>query len=356
MVSAYRPSVLARHEGSCQPLAALQSPCCQRRLSRSYPCRKPIALPRKSVFAKAPALSQGITLVSGWLAPYGASSVPCNRLRPVVPDGIPLKGNRPRRVVPEVTPPFTFGSHSQQPKASPAPRFTAAASCISAASPASALSRLASSSPRTGLAPTRRCRGRCAMKPRTAPELQRWASKGMCHFVRSHCLPSVPSRLPAVAPVSARRVVPAVALAVRAAAARILCFRLAVGGPFVSPAFVPVVPPQASACPGSHGSALAFARPLSLGRTASVALVRRIFSSARRGRRIASADFRSTGVACGGGDFVSRLHRRSSALALARILGASRVQPRGPTRRSTPFPSVTGRCAMKPRSAGHLQR
>jgi hypothetical protein len=149
------------------------------------PCRKPIALPRESVFAKAPALSQGITPVSGWLAPYGASSVPCNGLRPVVPNDIPLKGNRPRRVVPEVTPPFTFGSHSQQPKASPAPRFTAAASCISAASRASALSRLASATPRTGLAPTHRCRGRCAMKPRSAPELKRWGAQGMHCFRRS---------------------------------------------------------------------------------------------------------------------------------------------------------------------------
>ncbi len=194
------------------------------------------------------------------------------------------------------------------------------------------------------------------MKPRSAGHLERWASKGIHHFVRSHVSPSVPSRVPAVAPVSARRVEPAVALAVRAAAARVLRFRLASGGPFVAPAFVPVLPPQASASPGCHGAAFAFGRPLSLGRAGRVALVRRVSSSARRGRRITSADFHSTGVACGGGGFVSRRRVAASALALARILGASRVQPRGPTRRSTPFPSVTGRCAMKPRSAGHLQR
>ena len=85
-------------------------------------------------------------------------------------------------------------------------------------------------------------------------------------------------------------------------------------------------------------------------------LVAYVRGCAKSGHRIASADFHSTGVACGGSGFVSRSHRGSSALALARFLGAPRVQPRGPTRRSTPFPSVTGRCAIKPRSAGHLAR
>ena len=75
---------------------------------------------------------------------------------------------------------------------------------------------------------------------------------------------------------------------------------------------------------------------------------------AKSGHRIASADFHSTRVACGGNGFVSRHHSRPSALALARSACALHVQPRGPTRRSTPFPSVTGRCAMKPRSAGHF--
>ncbi len=116
-----------------------------------------------------------------------------------------------------------------------------------------------------------------AAQRRSAP---RWASKVMRHFVRSHVLPSVTSRLPAVAPVSARHVVPSVALAVRAAAARVSSFRLALGGPFVAPAFVPVVPPQAPACLGNHGSAFAFGRPLSLGRATGVALVRRVSSSA----------------------------------------------------------------------------
>ncbi len=195
-----------------------------------------------------------------------------------------------------------------------------------------------------------------AQKAAQAGEFKRWASKVMHHFVRFHVLPSVPSRLPAVASVSARRAVPSLLLAVRAAAARVLCFRLASGGPFVAPAVLPVSRPQASASPGSNGYAATLGRPLSLGRAAGVALVRRVSSSARRGRRVASADFHSTGVACGVGGFVSRRHCGSSALALARFLGAPRVQPRGPTRRSTPFPSVTGRFAMKPRSAGHLAR
>jgi len=158
----------------------------------------------------------------------------------------------------------------------------------------------------------------------------RWASKGMCHFVRSHVSPSVPARVPAVAPVSARRVVPAVALAVRAAAARVLCFRLASGGPVVASAFVPVLPPQASACPGGRGFAFSFGRPLSLGRAAGVTLVRRVSSSARRGCRIASADFHSTGVACSVGGIASRGHCAAAAPALAHILGALCVQPSRP--------------------------
>jgi hypothetical protein len=168
------------------------------------------------------------------------------------------------------------------------------------------------------------------MKPRSAPELQRWASKVMHHFVRSHVLPSVPSPLPAVALVNVRRVVPSLSLSVRAAAARVPCFRLASGGPFVAPAFVPVLPPQASASPGSHSTAFAFGRPLSLGRATGVALVRRVSSSARRGRRIASADFHSTGVACGVGGFVSRGHCAATAPALSRIFGALCVQPSRP--------------------------
>jgi hypothetical protein len=194
------------------------------------------------------------------------------------------------------------------------------------------------------------------MKPRSAGYVRRWASKVMHHFVRSHVLSSMPSRLPAVVRVSVHRVVPAVALAMRALVARVLCFRLAPVGPFVTPAFVPALPPQASAVPGANGYAGVLGRPLSLGRAGRSPCVRRVSSSARRGRRLTSADSHLTGVACNGSGYVSRFRGALSALALVRFLGAPCVQPRGPTRRSTPFPSVTGRCAIKPRSAGHLQR
>jgi hypothetical protein len=202
---------------------------------------------------------------------------------------------------------------------------------------------------------TARTQGRCAMKPRSAGYVQRWASKVMHHFVRFHVLPSVPSRLPAVAPVSARRVVPSL---------RSRCVRRRLA--FSAFAWRRAVLLWRQRFYPFRGRKLR--RPLAATVTLrlsavrcrsvalAVALVRRVSSSARRGRRIASADFHSTGVACGGGGFVSRRHRGSSALALARFLGAPRVQPRGPTRRSTPFPSVTGRCAIKPRSAGHLAR
>jgi hypothetical protein len=138
------------------------------------------------------------------------------------------------------------------------------ASRIRIAHSALALAPVVPASPVNRSAPTHRSRGRCAMKPRSAPELKRWA------------------------------------------------------------------PPQAPASPGSHGTAFAFGRPLSLGRATGVALVRRVSSSARRGRRIASADFHSTGVACGVGGFVSRGHCAATAPALSRIFGALCVQPSRP--------------------------
>ena len=94
-----------------------------------------------------------------------------------------------------------------------------------------------------------------------------------------------------------------------------------------------------------------FGRPLSLGRSVVGGFLQGFSTSARRGRRIASADFCPTASACCLGSFV----RRALGVTVAETFAP--VQPlRGPTRRSTPFPSVTGRCAMKPRSAGHLQR
>ena len=202
MVSAYRSSVVARRGGAYRPLTALQSPYCQRRLLRTSPCRMPIALPRESVIAKAPALSQGTTAVSCWLAPYGASSVPCSGIRPVVPKGHCLRGNRRRRVVREGTPPFTFGSRSVPWKPYPAPRFTAAASCISAASRASALSRLASATPRTGLAPTHRSSG-AAPKAAQPAQLKRWAPSAMNPFSNAVAIGNAVALAHAAAPASA---------------------------------------------------------------------------------------------------------------------------------------------------------
>lgn len=156
----------------------------------------------------------------------------------------------------------------------------------------------------------------------------------MRHFTPSHHLPSVLLRVPLVSLVSTVRIVPSLPLSVRAAAARVPCLRLASGGPFVAPALVPALPPQASAWSGSRGYRVAFTRPLSLGRAVRVTLVRRVSSSARRGRRSASANFHATGVACGGGGFACVGRGAASALALARIPPASRVNRSGPTHRS----------------------
>jgi hypothetical protein len=140
MVSAFRSPPVALSAGALQPLAALQSPYCQRRLSGFRQELVTLSVPSAVVSVKASASSTHATPVSQWLAPYGALAVPCNGLRPVVPTG----NTR-----------FTFGSRSRPLKANPARRFTAAASCFSAASRGLALSRLESATPRPGLAPTR---------------------------------------------------------------------------------------------------------------------------------------------------------------------------------------------------------
>lgn len=134
----------------------------------------------------------------------------------------------------------------------------------------------------------------------------RWAAEVMRPSAPSHILPSVSSRSRLVLPVSAPWVVPSLPFSVRAAAA----------------------------CPGTHGDLVAIARPLSLGRVARVTLVRHVSSSARRGRRSASADFHANGVACGGGGFASRHHSAAAALVPARIPPGSRVNRSGPTHRS----------------------
>ena len=106
----------------------------------------------------------------------------------------------------------------------------------------------------------------------------------------------------------------------------------------------------AAACVGGHGSVVSLGRPLLLGRLARVTQIRRVPSSAHRGRRIASADSCATRVGCGGFAFVSRIRIAHSAPALAPVVPASPVNRSAPTHRSR------GRCAMKPRSAPELKR
>ena len=349
MVSAYRSSVVARRGGAYRPLTALQSPYCQRRLLRTSPCRMPIALPRESVIAKAPALSQGTTAVSCWLAPYGASSVPCSGIRPVVPKGHCLRGNRRRRVVREGTPPFTFGSRSVPWKPYPAPRFTAAASCISAASRASALSRLASATPRTGLAPTHHSTGP-ARKAAQAGEFKRWGAESMRHFASSHIQPFSPSPMRLVLPLRKVSALPSLPHARRFASACASCWRPRRGAPLEASAQVRASRGQTSACVVGRGAIASVGRPLLLSRLARVTQIRRVPSSAHRGRRIASADSCATRVACDGRAFASRIRIAHSALALAPVVPASPVNRSAPTHRSR------GRCAMKPRSAPELKR
>ncbi len=65
---------------------------------------------------------------------------------------------------------------------------------------------------------------------------------------------------------------------------------------------LPFRSPTASACACALAfTGVAFGRPLSLGRVAGGASVRGVLTSARRGRRLASADFSPAAVACGGG-------------------------------------------------------
>lgn len=85
----------------------------------------------------------------------------------------------------------------------------------------------------------------------------------------------------------------------------------------------PAFPPTASAFACATPSVVTLGRPLSLGRATPVALVRPFLSSARRGRRGASADFHSTGVACAGGGFAYLVPRLSWRL---RVSGLHRMR------------------------------
>jgi hypothetical protein len=199
-------------------------------------------------------------------------------------------------------------------------------------------------------APTHRSRGRCAMKPRSAPELKRWGAESMRHFASSHIQPFAPSPACLVVPVREVSAVPSLPHTRRFAAACASLWRPLRGAPLEASAQVRASRGQASACVGGHGSVVSLGRPLLLGRLARVTRIRRVPSSAHRGRRIASADSCATRVGCGGFAFASRIRIAHSALAPAPVVPASLVNRSAPTHRSR------GRCAMKPRSAPELKR
>ena len=153
-----------------------------------------------------------------------------------------------------------------------------------------------------------------------------------------------------VLPVRKVSAVPSFPSTRRFAAASASLWRPRRGAPLEASAQVSASRGQASACVGGHGSVVSLGRPLLLGRLARVTRIRRVPSSAHRGRRIASADSCATRVGCDGRAFASRIRIAHSALALAPVVPASPVNRSAPTHRSR------GRCAMKPRSAPELKR
>ena len=178
----------------------------------------------------------------------------------------------------------------------------------------------------------------------------RWGAQVMRHFASSHIQPLALSSEHLVLPVRKVSAVPSFPSTRRFAAASASCWRPRRGAPLEASAQVRASRGQASACVGGHGSVVSLGRPLLLGRLARVTRIRRVPSSAHRGRRIASADSCATRVACDGRAFASRIRIAHSALALAPVVPASPVNRSAPTHRSR------GRCAMKPRSAPELKR
>ena len=177
----------------------------------------------------------------------------------------------------------------------------------------------------------------------------RWGAQVMRHFASSHIQPFAPSPACLVVPVREVSAVPSLPHTRRFAAACASLWRPLRGAPLEASAQVRASRGQASACVGGHGSVVSLGRPLLRGRLARVTRIRRVPSSAHRGRRIASADSCATRVACDGRAFVSRIRIAHSALALAPVVPASPVNRSAPTHRSR------GRCAMKPRSAPELK-
>jgi hypothetical protein len=188
------------------------------------------------------------------------------------------------------------------------------------------------------------------MKPRSACYFERWGAESMRHFASSHIQPFAPSPACLVVPVREVSAVPSFPRTRRFAAACASCWRPLRGAPLEASAQVRPSRGQTSACVVGRGAIASVGRPLLLGRLARVTRIRRVPSSAHRGRRIASADSCATRVACGGFAFASRIRIAHSAPAPAHVVPASPVNRSAPTHRSR------GRCAMKPRSAPELKR
>jgi hypothetical protein len=178
----------------------------------------------------------------------------------------------------------------------------------------------------------------------------RWGAQVMRHFASSHIQPLALSSEHLVLPVRKVSAVPSLPHTRRFAAACASFWRPLRGALLEASAQVRASRGQPSACVGGHGSVVSLGRPLLLGRLARVTRIRRVPSSAHRGRRIASADSCATRVACGGFAFASRIRIAHSAPAPAHVVPASPVNRSAPTHRSR------GRCAMKPRSAPELKR
>ncbi len=172
----------------------------------------------------------------------------------------------------------------------------------------------------------------------------------MWHFTSSHLQPFALSPTRLVLPVRKVSAVPSLPSTRRFATACASCWRPLRGASLEASAQVRASRGPTSACVVGRGSIASVGRPLLLGRLARVTQIRRVLSSAHRGRRSASADSGATRVACDGCAFVSRLSIAHSALALALVVPASPVNHSAPTHRSR------GRCAMKPRSAPELKR
>ena len=163
----------------------------------------------------------------------------------------------------------------------------------------------------------------------------RWGAESMRHFASSHIQPFALSPMRLVLPVRKVGALPSLPHTRRFATACASCWRPRRVAPVEAPAQVRASRGHTSACVLGRGSVASVGRPLLLGRLAGVTQVRRVPSSAHRGRRIASADSCATRVACDGRAFASRIRIAHSAPAPAHVVPASPVNRSAPTHRSS---------------------